>query len=927
MSPYATAFRRHLAALVVVSLLAAVPLVLLASRNSGGSSDNAGAPQMALVAAGPARVRVKEIPLSGDDVIAGGTGGVGRPGMMLLPRTTAAISKGRVLTSTPQTASGYATVGVTWAINPQEQVGDVVLLVRTRNNGGGWSEWVDFEYDAAHGPDVKSAEGRGLRAGTDPFPVGEVALVQVRVVVNKGGRLPRDIRLSIIDPGSPRLVRREEAAISAESVSEGGAYQASSADKGVTSRPAIFSRSQWGADERMRDADSLHYGRVTLGFVHHTVNANDYSREQVPALLRGIYAYHTQSKGWSDIGYNFVVDRFGRIWEGRYGGVDRAVVGAHTLGYNDVSFAASALGNFETTRATDGMIDAYGRLYAWKMSLHGVKPDGRVRIGSKSFMSISGHSDADSTACPGRYLYARLPDIRAKAAAAQHTFGPRQRDADLQGTAWPDLVLRDAATKRAVVLRTGGQVTYRYSRTMAKDWSGKDIITASGDLTSDGIPDLVARTKSTAAAAVYPGTSSGALGTPIAAPASFAGLDQLSGVHDLTGDKIPDLVGRVRDTKRLVLYPGNGAGGFKRRIALADTWAQFNLTAGVGDMTGDGMPDLIARDGADLYLFPGRAKSLGSPRQLPGAWDAYDRIAGLGDAANDGGPDLIARRRDNQMAYIYRGDGQGNLQRPLGPFATFKNATHLGVAGDLAGTRHPDIVARRADGSLALFENTGRRNVSKLVTTDVALTDSNRILNVGDWNGDGRGDIITRQQRTGALQLRAGAAGATFSPPVSMGVTASGLKLVAVGDLTGDGYPDLVSQDRDGVRRLLPGNGFAGFTREFVISSGDSSYTPVAIGLWDADGSPDLLDLASGQLTLRGGNGPAYLFGRGAMVGNSSGFSWVSGLGDVDGDGRADAIGRRAGTGELWLIPGGGGSFGDPRFITDGLEKYDLASS
>ena len=209
MSPYATAFRRHLAALVVVSLLAAVPLVLLASRNSGGSSDNAGVPQMALVAAGPARVRVKEIPLSGDDVIAGGTGGVGRPGMALLPRTTAAMSEERVLTSTPQTASGYATVGVTWALNPQEKVGDVVLLVRTRNDGGAWSEWVDFEYDAAHGPDVKSAAGRGLRAGTDPFPVGEVALVQVRVVVNKGGRLPRDIRLSIIDPGSPRLVRRE----------------------------------------------------------------------------------------------------------------------------------------------------------------------------------------------------------------------------------------------------------------------------------------------------------------------------------------------------------------------------------------------------------------------------------------------------------------------------------------------------------------------------------------------------------------------------------------------------------------------------------------------------------------------------------------------------------------------------------------------
>ncbi len=77
-------------------------------------------------------------------------------------------------------------------------------------------------------------------------------------------------------------------------------------------------------------------------------------RSQVPGILRSIYAYHTRSRGWSDIGYNFLVDRFGRIWEGRYGGVDRPVVGAHTLGYNDNAFAMSAIGNFETAPAVPG---------------------------------------------------------------------------------------------------------------------------------------------------------------------------------------------------------------------------------------------------------------------------------------------------------------------------------------------------------------------------------------------------------------------------------------------------------------------------------------------------------------------------------------------------------------------------------------------
>ena len=158
------------------------------------------------------------------------------------------------------------------------------------------------------------------------------------------------------------------------------------------------------------------------GFVHHTVNANDYSRAEVPGILRSIYAYHTRSLGWSDVGYNFLVDRFGRIWEGRYGGVARPVVGAHTLGYNDYSFAMSAIGNFETAQPTDVMLRAYGQLFAWKLSLHGVNPASTSqKIGRGTFQAINGHRDAGSTACPGKYLYAKLPLIRQYASSAAPT--------------------------------------------------------------------------------------------------------------------------------------------------------------------------------------------------------------------------------------------------------------------------------------------------------------------------------------------------------------------------------------------------------------------------------------------------------------------------------------------------------------------------
>ena len=122
----------------------------------------------------------------------------------------------------------------------------------------------------------------------------------------------------------------------------------------VSPKPQIFSRAQWGADEKLREQSAPSYGTIKTGFVHHTVNANDYSRDDVPKLLRSIYAYHVEARGWRDIGYNFLVDRFGRIWEGRWGGVNKAVVGAHTLGYNEVGFAMSAIGNFEEVQPPSG---------------------------------------------------------------------------------------------------------------------------------------------------------------------------------------------------------------------------------------------------------------------------------------------------------------------------------------------------------------------------------------------------------------------------------------------------------------------------------------------------------------------------------------------------------------------------------------------
>ena len=250
----------------------------------------------------------------------------------------------------------------------------------------------------------------------------------------------------------------------------------------------------------MRDTSSLHYFEVHAGFVHHTVNANDYTRAEVPGILRSIYAYHTQSRGWSDVGYNFLVDRFGRIWEGRYGGVDRPVVGAHTLGYNDDAFAMSAIGNFELVQPSQAMIEAYAALFAWKLSLHGVTAtSSKQYVTKRYFQAINGHRDAASTACPGKYLYAKIPEIRGWPGGAAGWAG-RQ----LESTSGPGRTRsRRPARGRRPGLRRAHPEARRHLQGRQADRHRRRPATANrimnaGDWDRNGYGDIMFRHKGTA---------------------------------------------------------------------------------------------------------------------------------------------------------------------------------------------------------------------------------------------------------------------------------------------------------------------------------------------------------------------------------------------------------------------------------------------
>ncbi|WP_370259055.1 N-acetylmuramoyl-L-alanine amidase [Streptomyces sp. V4I8] len=195
-------------------------------------------------------------------------------------------------------------------------------------------------------------------------------------------------------------------------------------------RPRIVTRRGWGANEGWRERQFSYTKKVKAAFVHHTATGSKYSCSQAPSLIRGIYRYHVKSMGWRDVGYNFLVDKCGNIYEGRAGGVAKPVLGAHTLGFNSNSMGIAVLGSYGTTKPTNASVKAVARLTAWKLGLYGANPRGKTYLTSGGgnlyrkgknvrLNVISGHRDGYSTECPGRQLYRKLGSARASAARYQ----------------------------------------------------------------------------------------------------------------------------------------------------------------------------------------------------------------------------------------------------------------------------------------------------------------------------------------------------------------------------------------------------------------------------------------------------------------------------------------------------------------------------
>ncbi len=316
--------------------------------------------------------------------------------------------------SQPETAP-FSAVGVTWALD--EAVVATIVSLRVRTAEDGWGEWFVAEIDSmgtAGSPDARAAGE--LRGGTEPVWTGDRVGVEVEILTLSGAA-PRDVSVVLIDPNRSAA----DANLSRPQVQD-------TADA-TTAMPPIYSRAQWGADESIMGWDPEYAPTIKAATIHHTADSNDYTADEVPAMLRSIYQYHSVSRGWGDIGYNVIVDKFGRAWEGRQGGLASTVIGAHAGGFNTSTFGVSMIGNYDVVETPPAMITTVVNVISWKLGLYGVNPRGTTTLTSSgggtakyaagtsvTLPTIFGHRDVGSTTCPGSYAYTRLPEVRERVA-------------------------------------------------------------------------------------------------------------------------------------------------------------------------------------------------------------------------------------------------------------------------------------------------------------------------------------------------------------------------------------------------------------------------------------------------------------------------------------------------------------------------------
>lgn len=350
----------------------------------------------------------------------------------------------------------FTMVGLHWR-------GTGTVEFRTRSLASRWSVWHEAAPEAEDAPDRGSPEraaARGWHTG-NPYWTGASDRIETRV----HGRVARI---------------RAETIWSAADGSTGAGTRRSTAGVGS---PAFISRAAWGANEQLERPPAF-APAVRFVVVHHTAGANAYTRQQSAAIVRGIQLYHVSGNGWNDIGYNFLVDKYGQVFEGRAGGVDRPVIGAHAEGFNAGSVGIAVLGSYGATGLSTAARTAIAQLIAWRLDVAHVDPlstlswlsggNSRFPRGIPIFLrAVGGHRDTGFTDCPGDKAYRSLAGIAGAASliGLPKIYEPRTTGKPGGPVRFTARLSRAGAWQLAVVNAAGVQVTATRGNGLEIDWT------------------------------------------------------------------------------------------------------------------------------------------------------------------------------------------------------------------------------------------------------------------------------------------------------------------------------------------------------------------------------------------------------------------------------------------------------------------------
>ncbi|KQR16698.1 hypothetical protein ASF78_04900 [Cellulomonas sp. Leaf334] len=318
---------------------------------------------------------------------------------------------------------GRQSLGVTWA-DPAVAV-DVEVRTRT---GSVWSDWVELG-DEATTPDAGTAESaRTLRGGTSSVWIGGSDAVQLSFPATG---TPADVRLALVGTGPVDATAGAGGARTATaddvSADTSTSDTASSVIAAAVAGPPLFTRAQWGAAPQACAFDVA--STLVAAVVHHTAGPNSYnSVAEAMAQIRNDQRYHQQGRGWCDMGYNFLVDKWGNIYEGRAESSFRPVIGVHAGGFNTRTVGISMLGDYSSIPPSAGVQESVARLIAWRLSAYHRDPastttyttlggeNSRYAAGTTLALPVVlGHRDVAFTACPGQLGYNTLGWLRARA--------------------------------------------------------------------------------------------------------------------------------------------------------------------------------------------------------------------------------------------------------------------------------------------------------------------------------------------------------------------------------------------------------------------------------------------------------------------------------------------------------------------------------